>query len=60
MPQATLGKKPVSVLATSTLATEADKKGQKVILDLVPYIYYLVQLWKDKRETIWALINSSS
>ena len=31
-----------------------------MILDRVPYIYYPVQFRKDKRATIWALIDSGS
>ena len=40
--------------------TEASKEAQKVILDRVPYIHYLVQFQKDKKATTWALIDSSS
>ena len=54
------GKKLVSVLATSALVTDNGKEAQKVILDRVPYIHYLVQFQKDKRATIRALIDSDS
>ena len=47
-------------MPTSASVTEASKEAQKVILDRVPYIHYLVQFWKDKGATIWALINLSS
>ena len=40
--------------------TQATQKGKKVILDQVPCIHYLVQFWKNKRATIWALIDSGS
>ena len=32
-------------------------KVQKLILDQVPCIHYLVQFRKNKKATIWALIN---
>ena len=54
------GKKLVSVLATSALVIEASKEAQKVILDRVPCIHYLVQFQKDKGSIIWALIDSNS
>ena len=53
-------KKLVSVSATSASVTRADKEVQKMILDQVPYIYYLVSFRKDKKATIWALINLNS
>ena len=53
-------KKLVPVLATSTLVTEASKKAQKMILDQMPCISYPVQFRKNKRATIWALIDSGS
>ena len=37
--------------------TEASKETQKVILDRVLEIYYPVQFQKDKKATIWVLIN---
>ena len=40
--------------------TGASKKAPKVILDQVPYMYYLVQFQKDKEATIWAVIDSGS
>ena len=40
--------------------TEASKEAQKVILDWVPCIHYPVQFQKDKRATIWALIDLGS
>ena len=41
------------------LVTSANKEAQKVILDRVPYVHYLVQFQKDEL-TIWVLINSGS
>ena len=40
--------------------TSASKKTLEVILNRVSYIYYLAQFRKNKRATIWALINSHS
>ena len=60
MSWATKVKKLVSVLTISALVIEANKKAQKVIFDQMFYIHYLVQFWKDKRATIWVLINSNS
>ena len=40
--------------------TSANKEIERVILDWVPYIYYLVQFRKDNEATIWALIDSGS
>ena len=59
MPQATQAKKLVSVLATSVSMTGANKEAQKVILEQIPCIHYLVQFQKYK-EVIRALINSGS
>ena len=42
------------------LVTEASKKAQKVILDQVSCIYYLVQFQKDKGATIQAFIDLDS
>ena len=39
---------------------EVSKEAQKVILDSVPCIHYLMQFRKDKRATIWALIDLDS
>ena len=36
------------------------KKAQKVILDRVCCIYFLVQFWKDKKAIIQVLINLNS
>ena len=36
------------------------KKTQKVILDRIFYIYFLMQFQIDKKATIWALIDFSS
>ena len=47
-------------MANSALATEASKEAQEVILDRVPYIYSPLQLQKDKKATIRALIDSDS
>ena len=47
-------------MATSASVTEASKETQEVILDRVPCIHYLVQIWKDKGATIWVLIDSGS
>ena len=58
--QATKVKKLVLVLATSASVTETSKEAQEMILDWVPCIYYPVQFHKDKRRTIWALIDFSS
>ena len=60
MPKATQGKKLVSVLATSTLATETSKEAQKVISNQMPFIHYLVQFQKDESATIWAFIDLDS
>ena len=60
MSQATKVKKLVPVSAISASMTEASKEAQEVILDRVPCIHYLVQSWKDKGATIWALINWGS
>ena len=60
MPPAIRVKKLVSVLVTFALVIEANKKAQGVILDRVPCIHYPVQFQKDKRATIWALINLGS
>ena len=38
----------------------ASKEAQKVILDQVACIYYPVQFRKNKRATIWALIDLGS
>ena len=57
MSQATQAKKLVSVLAIFASMTGTNKKAQKTNLDKVPYIFYLVQLQKDKEATIWALID---
>ena len=59
MSQATQAKKLVSVWATSASVIGANEEAQEVILDRVPYIYYLVQFRKDK-EVIKALIDSGS
>ena len=58
--QATKVKKLIPVLATSTLVTLASKESQKVILNWMPCIHYLMQFWKDKEATIQALINLGS
>ena len=47
-------------MATSSSVTEANKEAQKVILDQVLYIHYPMQFRKDKRATIWALIDLNS
>ena len=47
------------VLAISTLVTNT-KKTQKVILDRVSYIYFSVQVQKDKEAIIQAPIYSGS
>ena len=66
MSKASKAKKLVSVLATSALMTSTSKKTQvtqtthKMIVDQVFCIHYLIQFWKDKKKTIWALIDSSS
>ena len=39
---------------------ETSKEVLEVILDRMPYIHYLVQFWKEKRATIWALIDLGS
>ena len=57
MPWATKIKKLVPVLTTSAAVIEVSKEAQKVNLDQVPCIYYLVQFRKNKRATIWALID---
>ena len=36
------------------------KKTQKVILNQISYIYFLMQFQIDKEATIWALIDLSS
>ena len=36
------------------------KKAQEIILDQVFYIHFPLQFWKDKKATIWALINLGS
>ena len=38
--------------------TDANKEAQKMILDCVPCVYYLVQFQK-KKSMIWALIDST-
>ena len=67
MPRTFKAKKLVLVLATSALVTGTGKEAQvtpatqkekEVILDWVQYIHYPVQFRKDKKATIWALINS--
>ena len=60
MPEATSGKRLVSVLAPSASVTEASKEAHKVILDRVPCIYYPVQFRKDKGAIIRALIDLGS
>ena len=40
--------------------TQATQEGKNVILDQVLYIHYPIKFQKDKRATIWALINSDS
>ena len=54
---------------TSALVTSICKKAQvtqmiqetpKVILDHVSYIHYPIQFQKNKKATIWALINFDS
>ena len=60
MPQATKVKKLVPVLATFALVIEASKEAQEVILDRVSCIHYPMQFQKDKRATIWVLIDSGS
>ena len=39
---------------------KANKKAQEVIFDRVPCIHYPVQLQKNKKATIWALIDLNS
>ena len=69
MSKASKAKKLVLVSATSTSVTSTSKEAQvtqvtqkekEVILDQVLCIHSLVQLRKDKRATIQALINSGS
>ena len=60
MSGATKAKKLVSLLAISALVTGASKEAQKVIIDQMPCIHYLVQFQKDKGATIQALINSGN
>ena len=46
---------------TFALVTGTSKEAPEMVLDWVPYIYYLVQFWKDKeRAIIQALIDSGS
>lgn len=52
-------KKLILVLIISILMTGTNKETQKMILDRVFYIYYLVQFQKNKL-LIQALINSGS
>ena len=60
MHQVRQAKKPVLVLATSTLVIGA-KKAQKVrVLDQVLYICYLVQFQKDKSKDVLVLLHSES
>ena len=66
MPKIFKAKKLVSISATFMLVTGASKvtpviqTTQKVILDWVSCIHYLVQFWKDKRATIRAVIDFGS
>ena len=60
MSQVTKVKKLVPALATFASVIEASKKDQEIILARVPCIYCPMQFQKDKRATIWVLINSSS
>ena len=69
MPRAFKAKKLVLVMATFASVTGANKEAQltqmtqkrkEVILDQVLCIHYLVQFWKNKEATIWALIDSGS
>ena len=50
----------MSVWAAYALVTGASNKAQKVILDWLPCIHYPVQLLKDKRAIIQALIYLGS
>ena len=49
MHQTSQAKKLVLVITTFMLVINA-KKSQEVILDLITCIYFLVQLWKNKRQ----------
>ena len=69
MPKVSKAQKPVSVLVTSALVTGASKetnitqvtqKRKEMILDRFSCIHYPVQFEKDKRVTIWSIIDSSS
>ena len=40
-----------------TLVIEASKEAQEMILNRVPCIYYQLQFRKDKKASIWAIIN---
>ena len=41
-------KKLILVLGTFTLVINISKKTQKVVLDLITYMHYLVHFWKNK------------
>lgn len=54
-----IAKKLVSVTATFTPITEASTKSG-MVLDRIPYIYYLPRFNKDKEIKVWTLINAGS
>ena len=59
MPWAPQAKKLVSVLATSSLVTDASREAPKVrVLDKVPCICYPVQFHKDKGKDVLAFLDS--
>lgn len=47
-------------MASLASMTGTSKKVQKMTLNQIPYIYYLVQFQKGKKEVIRALINFGS
>ena len=57
MPKNSKAKKLVLILATSALVTGASEKALEMILDWISCIHYSMQFWKNKRETVWALID---
>ena len=60
MHQALQTKKLILVLTIFILVTGTKKALKVKVLDRVPYIYYSMQLQKDKGKDVLALLNSRS